>query len=125
MKSMSKQRYLSHAAMTAGFFIMAASAGAREIGTVKPGEPAERHLSADQTFREWAHGPDPADDTKRVKVCRVETVCKMRFKEGQTARTRVRNLVLPLQYEGESTAVSEDFARQIRQAMKNLQDQEN
>ena len=93
---MSKQRRLPHLAITIGFLMMAASAGAGQVSKMRQGEPEERHLSSDQTFREWSHGPEPADDAKRVKVCRVETVCKMTFKEGQTPRTRVKNLVLPL-----------------------------
>ena len=35
--------------------MMTASAGAGQVGTAKPGEPVERHLSGDQTFREWSH----------------------------------------------------------------------
>ena len=50
--------------------------------TARPGEPVERHLSDDQKFREWSLQSDATDVTKRIKVCRVETVCKMRFKEG-------------------------------------------
>ena len=34
--------------------MMTASAGAGQINTARPGEPVERHLSGDQTFREWA-----------------------------------------------------------------------
>src|SRR5438034_1489628 len=82
--------------------------------TAKPGEPVERHLSSDQTLREWSLDPNVTDDVKRIKVCRVETVCKMRFKEGETPRTRVRNLVVPLRYEDENTPISEAFTRQVR-----------
>ena len=39
------------------------------------------------------------EDFKRIKVCRMETVCKMRFKEGHARRARIRNLVPPLLYE--------------------------
>ena len=54
---MSKHRYLL---LIVGLLIVAASAIAgqvntakpAQINTVKPGEPVERHLSADQTFRE-------------------------------------------------------------------------
>ena len=105
--------------------MMTASAGAGQVKhTAKPGEPVERHLSGDQTFREWSHDPAPTDDIKRIKVCRVETVCKMRFKEGQTPRTRVRNLVVPLRYEDETTPISEDFTKQVRQALDNLRDKQ-
>ena len=90
--------------------------------TVKPGEPVERHLSDDQKFREWSLDPKVAEDIKRIKVCRVETVCKMRFKEGETPRMRVRNVVMPLRYEDETIPISEAFTRQVRQALDNLRD---
>src|SRR5258705_14003193 len=109
---MSKHRQLSHLLMLVGFLVMAASAVAGQVNTVKPaqinmvkpGEQVERHLSSDQKFREWAldPNPNPTDDVKRIKVCRVETVCTMRYKEGQTPRTRVRNVVAPLRYEDET-----------------------
>lgn len=63
-------------------------------------------------------------EIKRVKVCRVETVCKMRFKEGHAHRTRVRNLVQPLHYD-DAPEVSEAFVTRIRQALENLQDKQN
>src|SRR5213593_4893389 len=91
---------------------------------VKPGEPVERHLSDDQTFREWSLDPKVTDGIKRIKVCRVDELCKMRFKEGQTPRMRVKNLVAPLRYESETIAVSEDFTIQVRQALSNLEDKQ-
>jgi flagellar motor protein MotB len=93
-----------------------------QIKTAKPGEPVERHLSGDEKFREWSLDADVAGDIKRIKVCRVEDVCKMRFKEGETPRMRVRNLVVPLRYEDENIPVSEAFTRQVRQALDNLRD---
>ena len=66
-----------------------------------------------------------AEEIKRVKVCRMETVCKLRYKEGHARRARVRNLVVPLRYVDESTEVSEDFTRQVRQALHNLADKQN
>jgi flagellar motor protein MotB len=62
---------------------------------------------------------------KRVKVCRVETLCKLRFKEGQERRARVKNLVPPLHYEDETTVVSEEFIEHIRKALNNLRDKQN
>jgi flagellar motor protein MotB len=64
------------------------------------------------------------DDIKRVKVCRMETVCKMRFKEGNAHRTRIRNLVQPLLY-NESPEVSDAFVTHIKQALENLQDKQH
>jgi flagellar motor protein MotB len=62
---------------------------------------------------------------KQVKVCRVETRCKMRFKEGHARRARVKNLVQPLHYDDESMEVTPDFLEHIRQALSNLSDKPN
>jgi len=64
------------------------------------------------------------EDFKRVKVCRMETVCKMRFKEGHARRTRIRNLVQPLHYE-DTPEVSEAFVASVRRALENLQDKQH
>jgi len=64
------------------------------------------------------------DEIKRIKVCRTETVCKMRFKEGQARRTRVRNLVVPLRYEDETIPIPDDFTKQVQQALSNLRDKQ-
>jgi flagellar motor protein MotB len=64
------------------------------------------------------------EDIKRIKVCRMETVCKMRFKEGHARRARVRNLVQPLHYD-EATEVNEAFVGNVRQALANLQEKQN
>jgi flagellar motor protein MotB len=66
-----------------------------------------------------------ADDIKRIKVCRMETVCKLRYREGHARRARVRNLVVPLRYEDETTPISEDFIKHIQQALYNLRDKQH
>src|SRR5947208_292381 len=48
----------------------------------------------------------------------------MRFREGQTPRMRVRNLVAPLRYEDESNPINEAFTRQVQQAVDNLRDRQ-
>ena len=65
------------------------------------------------------------DDVKRIKVCRTETLCKMRYKEGQERRARVKNLVVPLRYEDDTTPITEAFTQQVRQAVSNLHDKQN
>ncbi len=116
---MSKQRHLL---LMTGFLMMTARACIAQVNTAKPGEPVERHLSSDQTFREWSHDSKPTDEAKLIKVCRAEAVCKMRYREGQTPRTRVRNLVVPLRYEDETTPISDAFTKQVQQALNNLPD---
>ncbi len=66
-----------------------------------------------------------SDDIKRVKICRTETVCKLHYKEGHARRTRVKNLVVPLRYVDETTPISEDFTKQVMQALYNLRDKQH
>src|SRR2546425_193971 len=115
--------HLSHLSLLVGFLVMLASAAAGQVKTARPGEQVERHLSSDQ-FKEWSLDPNVADDIKRIKVCRVQDVCKMRFKEGETPRMRVRNLVVPLSYEDENIPINEAFTRQVQQAVDNLRDRQ-
>src|SRR5262244_178985 len=116
---MSKQLHLL---LIVGFLMMTAPVGIGQVNTAKPGEPVERHLSGDQTFRQWSHDSNSTDQTKLTKICRLQAVCKMRYREGQTPRTRVRNLVAPLRYEDESTPISDAFSRQVRQALDSMRD---
>jgi flagellar motor protein MotB len=118
---MSIQRHLL---LIVGFLIMAAPVGVGQVNTAKPTEPVERHLSSDQTMKQWALDSNRTDDIKRIKVCRVENVCKMRYKEGQTPRTRVKNLVMPLRYEDENVPISDAFTKQVQQALNNLRDKQ-
>jgi len=66
-----------------------------------------------------------AADFKQIKVCRVETVCKMRYMEGHSRRARVRNLVAPLRYEDDTAGLTGEFTRQVHQAVHNLRDKQN
>jgi flagellar motor protein MotB len=61
----------------------------------------------------------------RVKVCRTETVCKMRYQEGQIHRVRIKNLIAPMRYDAALVAVPEEFPHQIRQALINLRGKGN
>jgi flagellar motor protein MotB len=115
---------LRHLLLILGFLMMSAPAAIGQVNTAKPGEPVERQFSSDQTLREWSHDPNPSEDIKPIKVCRVQAVCKMRYREGQTPRTRVRNLVAPMRYEDENTPISDAFTRQVRQAFDNLRDKQ-
>lgn len=65
------------------------------------------------------------DEIRRFKVCRTERVCKLRYKEGQQRRARVRNLIAPLEYRSDSLELPEDFVRQITQALENLSGKSN
>ncbi len=60
------------------------------------------------------------EQTNRVKVCRVETVCKLRYKEGHSKRARIKNLVESLHFDDDTTAIPDEFVRKMRQALANL-----
>jgi flagellar motor protein MotB len=64
-------------------------------------------------------------EIKRLKVCRTETVCKLRYREGHARRARVKNLVPPLHWSDESVGVSEQFVGQVAEALHNLGDKQN
>ena len=65
------------------------------------------------------------EEIKRVKVCRTETVCKLRYREGHARRARVKNLIAPLHFGDETVGVPEEFIQQIEQALHNLRDKQN
>lgn len=61
------------------------------------------------------------ENFRRIKVCRMETVCKMRFMEGHSRRARIKNLVPPLHFKDDTTEVSDAFVEHIRKALHNLE----
>jgi len=65
------------------------------------------------------------EEIKRVKICRMETVCKLRYLEGHEHRARVKNLVAPLHLGEENAEVPDEFVRQIGQALHDLRDRLN
>lgn len=64
-------------------------------------------------------------DLKRVKICRIETVCKLRYKEGHSKRARLKNLVAPLRYVEGMAEIPAQFIKQLREARFNLRDKAN
>ncbi len=68
------------------------------------------------------NGPERVD---RVKVCRVETLCKLRYKEGHSRRARIRHIVPPLPMDDDTTALPEGFVSKIRQVLEGLMTKEH
>jgi flagellar motor protein MotB len=64
-------------------------------------------------------------EIKRIKVCRMETVCKLRYREGHERRARLKNLIAPLRVAEDGVGVPEEFIEQIRQGLHNLRDRQN
>ena len=64
-------------------------------------------------------------ELKRVKLCRIETVCKLRYKEGHSKRARLKNLVPPLRYVEGMAQIPAQFIKQLKEARFNLRDKAN
>ncbi len=56
----------------------------------------------------------------RVQVCRMETVCMLRYKEGQSQRARLKNLIPPLHYDQDAVTVPVSFQQRILQTLNDL-----
>jgi flagellar motor protein MotB len=65
------------------------------------------------------------EEFRRIKVCRMQEVCTMRFQEGHSRRARIRNLVPPLHFGDEAVEITPAFVEHIRQALHNLGDKQN
>ncbi|WP_455207592.1 isopeptide-forming domain-containing fimbrial protein [Kaarinaea lacus] len=64
-------------------------------------------------------------DVKRIMVCRVETVCKLRYKEGHSRRTKLKNLVPPFHYDEGVSQIPAQYLQQLKQALQNLSGKDN
>lgn len=62
---------------------------------------------------------------KRIKVCRIEQVCRLTYKAGHAKRTRVKNLVPPLHYDDETTTIPPEYPQKLRQVLDNLRNKQN
>ena len=62
---------------------------------------------------------------KRVKVCRVEKMCKVSYKAGLSKRARIKNLIAPLHYDEETNAVPAEFQQKLLQVLGNLANKQN
>ncbi|MEM8768005.1 MAG: OmpA family protein [Pseudomonadota bacterium] len=65
------------------------------------------------------------EEIPAVKICRMETVCKLRYVEGHARRARVQNLLSPLHYEAATLTVPTEFVTQIQQTLDHLSDKQN
>ncbi len=61
-------------------------------------------------------------DVKRIKVCRIDTVCKLRYVDGHDKRARVQNLIAPLHYGVGNVDVTPAFVERVKRTLANLSD---
>src|SRR5258708_2179143 len=86
--------------------------------------PSSRAKRKSAPSRNRASTCSLANCTKPTKACRIENVGKMRYKEAQTPRKRVKNHVMPLRYEDENVSISDAFTKQVQQTLNNLRDKQ-
>jgi flagellar motor protein MotB len=65
------------------------------------------------------------EEFRRVKVCRIDTLCRLRYVDGNERRTRVQNVVAPLRFGDEAVEIAPAYLEQIREALANLGDRHN
>ena len=65
------------------------------------------------------------ESLNRVKVCRQETVCKLRYRAGNAKRARLKNLVPPLRFEVGQSEIPREYIRQVQEVLGNLRDKNN
>jgi flagellar motor protein MotB len=58
----------------------------------------------------------------RIKVCRMETVCKLSYADGHERRARIQNVLAPLRYDEAEIEVSETYIASIRDTLANMSD---
>ena len=61
----------------------------------------------------------------RVSVCRIETVCKLTYREGHAQRARLRNVIAPLHYDEQNMEIPSAFLEQLQEALVNLRTKQN
>ncbi len=64
-------------------------------------------------------------EIKRVMVCRVETMCKLSYKQGHSRRTKLKNLVPPFHFDEGVSVIPAQYLQQLRQALRNLDGKDN
>lgn len=65
-----------------------------------------------------------SEKVKRVKVCRIEQMCKISYKAGVAKRARIKNLIAPLHFDDESSVIPADFQQKLLGVLGNISDKQ-
>jgi len=64
------------------------------------------------------------ENIRRVKICRIEQMCRISYKAGHARRTRVKNLIAPFHYDDDSATVPADYQQKLLQVLSDLGDKQ-
>jgi flagellar motor protein MotB len=65
------------------------------------------------------------ENIKRIKVCRVEQMCKISYKAGHSQRARVKSLIPPFHYEEDNSEVPAEYRDKLARVLNDLGDKHN
>jgi len=95
---------------------MTAAAGGDDPDENKPGEAVERHLSSEQTFREWAQ------QQKLLQGDRLE----IRKVVGEKLETvKLRNVVPPIHFESGVAKIPPDYVEKLARIVESMRYRKN
>jgi hypothetical protein len=100
-------------------FLITASAVADSVDTAKPGEPVERHLSGDQTFRRWSQDPSLLDKERgdRLEVQKVV---------GEKLETvKLKDVVPPIHFASGVAQIPPDYVDKIAKVLESMRSRKN
>jgi len=91
------------------------------------GRAANRRVEVEIWYDEVSEGVALEDvlvaqPVNRIKVCRIETVCKLSYEAGNERRARIQNVIAPLRYDDAGIDVSDAFIDSVRKALMNMSD---
>jgi flagellar motor protein MotB len=58
----------------------------------------------------------------RIKVCRMETLCKLTYEDGNERRVRIQNVLAPLRFDESGIDIDEAFIGSVARALSNMAD---
>ena len=65
------------------------------------------------------------ENIKRIKICRVEQMCRISYKAGHSQRARVKNLIPPFHYEEDNSTVPPEYREKLLRVLNDLGDKHN
>ena len=100
-------------------FLMTASVWAATVDTTELGEPVERHLSDDQTFRQWSQDPDLLDSERGDRL-------EVRQVAGEKVETvKLKNVIPPIRFESGVADIPPKYVDKLAKILESMRHRRN